>query len=156
MITAPTITTENDITLITLQNCPSELTFIADVFHKIAGFGVDVDMISLAPTHAAYTSISFTINDNDLGKILAFTSELHEKFKIKTIVSSGNCKISVYDQGMKNSPGVAAGVFSAASAANTDIRIITTSEVDISLLVTAADFNETLKAIESSFQAGTC
>lgn len=151
MITAPTITTTNDITLITLQNCPSDLSFTADVFRKIAGFGVDVDMISLAPTHGAYTSISFTIADNDLGKILAFTSDLHDNSNIKTIVSSGNCKISVYDQGMKNSPGVAAGVFAAAAKVETDIRIITTSEVDISLLVTAADFNETLHAIENGF-----
>ena len=33
----------------------------------------------------------------------------------------------------------------------TDIRIITTSEVDISLLVTAADFNQTLQEIEKKF-----
>ncbi|HEX2985946.1 MAG TPA: ACT domain-containing protein [Caproiciproducens sp.] len=150
MITAPTITTVNDITLITLQNCPADLKFIANVFSRIAGFGVDVDMISHAPTQGAFTSVSFTISDNDLGKVLAFTSELHEQSKIKTIVSSGNCKISVYDQGMKNSPGVAAEVFAAAAKADTDIRIITTSEVDISLLVTAADFNETLRMLESS------
>ena len=152
MITTPTITTSNDITLITLQNCPSDLTFIANVFHKIANFGVDVDMISLAPTHGAYTSISFTISDNDLGKILAFTSDLHDNSNIKTIVSSGNCKISVYDQGMKNFPGVAAEVFSAAATVNTDIRIITTSEIDISLLITEADFSETLHAIENTIK----
>lgn len=151
MITSPYITTTSDITLVTLQHCPSDLKFIADVFSRIAGFGVDVDMISLAPTQGAYTSVSFTIADNDLGKILAFTSELHEQSNIKTIVSSGNCKISVYDQGMKNSPGVAAEVFQAAAKVETDIRIITTSEVDISLLVTAADFQTTLKAIESRF-----
>lgn len=147
---APTITTSNDITLITLQNCPSELKFIASVFEKISGMGINVDMISLAPTHGAYTSISFTISDNDLGKILVFTSDLHDNSNIKTIVSSGNCKISVYDQGMRNTPGVAAKVFAAAAKIDTDIRIITTSEVDISLLITAADFDETLSEIERS------
>lgn len=152
MITAPVITTTSDITLITLQNCPSDLTFTANVFRKISEFGVDVDMISLAPTQGAYTSISFTIADNDLGKILAFTSDLHDNANIKTIVSSGNCKISVYDQGMKNCPGVAAHVFAAAAKVETDIRIITTSEIDISLLVTAADFNDTLQAIESELK----
>lgn len=152
MLTVPSITTSSDITLITLQNCPSDLSFIADVFRRIADCGVDVDMISLAPTQGAYTAVSFTISDNALGKVLAFTSELHEKSNIKTIVSSGNCKISVYDQGMKNSPGVAAKVFAAAAAAGTDIRIITTSEVDISLLVTAADFNDALRALESGIK----
>jgi aspartate kinase len=152
MISSPAITTTNDITLITLQNCPADLKFLAGVFHDIAEFGVDVDMISQAPAKGAFTSVSFTISDNDLGKILTFTSELHDKYQLKTIVSSGNCKISVYDAGMKNSPGVAAEVFRAAAIVETDIRLITTSEVDISLLVTAADFNETLHAIESRFQ----
>jgi aspartate kinase len=141
------VTTSGDITLVTLQNCPSELKFTADVFQKIGELGIDVDMISLAPAHGAYTSVSFTISDSDLDKILAFTSELHESASIKTIVSSGNSKISVYDQNMRNCPGVAAKVFEAASSVETDIRLITTSEVDISLLVTAADANDTLAAI---------
>lgn len=148
---SPQITAENDITLITLQNCPSELDFVGKVFQKISQLGVDVDMISLAPTQGASTSISFTIFDNDLDKILGFTSELHEKTNVKAVVSSGNCKISVYDPNMKNAPGVAAQVFLAASAASSDVRIITTSEVDISLLVTAADFTETMKAVKERF-----
>ena len=152
MSAVPTITTSNDITLITLQNCPSDLSFVANIFQRISGFGVNVDMISLAPTHGAFTSISFTIADNDLGKILVFTSDLHDNSNIKTIVSSGNCKISVYDQAMKNTPGIAAKVFAAAAKIETDIRIITTSEVDISLLVTAADFDQTLKEIENGIQ----
>lgn len=147
MNSGPLVTTSGDITLVTLQNCPSELKFTADVFQKIGELGIDVDMISLAPAHGAYTSVSFTISDSDLDKILAFTSELHESASIKTIVSSGNSKISVYDQNMRNCPGVAAKVFEAASSVETDIRLITTSEVDISLLVTAADANDTLAAI---------
>ncbi|MCY1713243.1 ACT domain-containing protein [Caproiciproducens galactitolivorans] len=150
MILEPVITTVNDITLITLQNCPSELSFISNLFQKIADFDVNVDMISLAPTQGAFTSVSFTISDNDLDKILAFTSNLRDTSNIKTIVSSGNCKISVYDQNMKNTPGVAAKVFAAAANIETDIRIITTSEVDISLLITAADFDQTLHEIEKS------
>lgn len=105
-------------------------------------------MISLAPAHGAFTSLSFTIADDDLGRILEYTSELQERHNIKMIVSSGNCKISVYDPHMKNTSGVAAKVFAAAADVSTDVRIITTSEVEISLLVTQADFNETLDAME--------
>ncbi|MCI1956367.1 MAG: hypothetical protein LKJ21_08375 [Oscillospiraceae bacterium] len=151
MALSPKITTEDDITLVTLQNCPSELSFVADVFQKIGGLGVDVDMIDLAPSQGMFTSVSFTIADNDLDKILSFTSKLHDTIQVKAIVSSGNCKISVYDLNMKNSPGVAAQVFAAAASVNSDIRIITTSEVNISLLVTAADFPETLKALKNKF-----
>ena len=80
-----------------------------------------------------------------MGKFLEFT-----KGKMKAVVSSGNSKISIYDEPMRNTPGMAAKVFGAAARANTDIRIITTSEVEIALLVTSADFNETLAAIEEA------
>ncbi|HCC03035.1 MAG TPA: hypothetical protein DHW78_07460 [Ruminococcaceae bacterium] len=142
------INTNSEITLVTLQHCPSDPDFLANVFVNIAGLGVNVDMISLSPNHGSNATVSFTINDEDLGKILKFTSALQEKSTIKTIVSSGNCKINVYDENMVNTPGVAAKVFSAASSVNTDIRIVTTSDVDISLLVTEADFETTLEAIQ--------
>ncbi|HEX3038580.1 MAG TPA: hypothetical protein VHO94_06270 [Oscillospiraceae bacterium] len=147
-----TVTSMNDITLITLHNCPSDILFISGIFNRISEIGINVDMISLAPAHGALTSLSFTISDADLGKILPFTSDLHDRYNIKTIVSSGNCKISVYDPQMKNAPGIAAKVFNAAATVQTDIRIITTSEVEISLLVTEADFNEALSSIEKAMK----
>lgn len=145
-----TVTSTNEITLLTLQSCPSDMTFISGIFQKIAEIGINIDMISLAPAHGALTSLSFTISDMDLGRILEFTSDLHDRNNIKTIVSSGNCKISVYDPAMKNTPGMAAKVFAAAASVQTDIRIITTSEVEISLLVTEADFNEALQSVEEA------
>lgn len=151
MAISPKITTENDITLIVLQNCPPELSFVSGVFQRIGQLGVDVDMIALAPSQGSNTSVSFTISDFDLDKILSFTSELRDTNSIKAIVSSGNCKISVYDSQMVHAPGLAAEFFAAAASANADIRIITTSEVDISMLVTAADFPETLKAMQDRF-----
>ena len=129
------ITTLSDITLVNLQNCPVALNSIAKIFQKISDLGVNVDMISLAPSHGAYTTISFTIDDEDLGKILKFTSALYDNHDIKTIV-------------MKNTPGVAAKVLQAAAEVNTDIRLISTSDVEISMLVTAADFEQTLESIE--------
>ena len=108
------------------------------MFDKIASMGVDVDMISLSPVQSSRTSLSFTIADDDLVKILSYTSKLDDG-SVKSIVSSGNCKITVNDPGMENCPGVAAKVFSQAAKAGTDIRLITTSESQISLLVTKSD-----------------
>ena len=45
---------------------------------------------------------------------------------------------------------MAAKVFTAASASSTDIRIVTTSDVDISILVTEADFHEAFTAIQNA------
>lgn len=144
----PSIVVSDDITLITLQNIPADIDFVSEVFEKIAEMDVDVDMISLSPVQSSMTSLSFTINDDDLIKILGYTSKLNDG-SIKPIVSSGNCKISVNDPGMENCPGVAARIFRCAADVGTDIRLITTSESQISLLVTKSDFDSAYAAIQN-------
>ena len=49
---------------------------------------------------------------------------------------------------METTPGMAAKVFRAAAKASADIRIITTSEVQITLLVTQADFDAVYEEIK--------
>ena len=134
------ISTVDNITLVTLQEFPANVASIAKVLEEISKCGINIDMISMAPTHGATTGLSFTISDEDMIDILA----------IDVIVSSVNHKISVYDPIMKNTPGIAAQVFGAISSTDADIRLITTSEVEISLLVTEADFDTVLAAIQEA------
>ncbi len=145
----PTIIVNDDITLVTLQNIPADMEFVTEVFEKIAEMGVDVDMISLSPVQGSMTGLSFTIKDEELVKILSYTSKLNNG-TIKPIVSSGNCKISVNDPDMENNPGVAAKVFRRAASVHTDIRLITTSESQISMLVTKSDFDSAFNAIQDA------
>lgn len=145
----PIITVCDDITLITLQNIPANINFIADVFDNIASMDVDVDMISLSPVQSSLTSLSFTVKDDCLVKILYYTAKLNNG-KIKAIVSSGNCKISIDDTNMQDCPGVAAKVFRRIADANADIRLITTSESQISVLITKADFDSVFSAVQNA------
>lgn len=147
---ATQVSTVSNITLVTLQGSPATTGFIADALTRISELDINIDMISMPPNHGANAGLSFTIDDDDLIKILAFTKALKEETGIKVIVSSVNHKISVYDPAMKNTPGVAARVFNAIAASDADIRLITTSEVEISLLVTEADYDTVLTAIEKA------
>ena len=142
------ITVDSDITLVTLHNAPSDMEFVATVFEDIAVLGIDIDMIALSPVQGTTTSISFTIQDDDLMKLLSYTSKLKSK-NIKPIVSSGNSIISIYDENMVNNPGVAGKIFRAIANAKTDIRIITTSQVQVSVLVTDAVFEQAYSALST-------
>lgn len=144
------ISTVDNITLVTLVGFPANVDSISHIFEAISKYDINIDMISMAPTHGAFTGLSFTISDNDLIDILAFTTQLKRETDVNVIVSSVNHKISIYDPAMKNTPGIAAQVFSAISGTNADIRLITTSEVEISLLVTEADFDTVLAAIQKA------
>ncbi len=147
-----TISTVENITLVTLQGTPAKIDFIADVFERIASRKINVDMISMSPTHAEVTELSFTISDDDLIETLALTSELKAELSINAIVSSVNRKILVYDAQMKNAYGVASRVFTSIKATDADLRLITTSDTEVSLLVSEADFDTVLKALQTEFK----
>lgn len=142
------IQVSNDITLVTLRNAPADMDFIASVFEDIAALNIDVDMISLSPVQGSSTSVSFTINDDDLMPLLGYTSKLKSK-NIKPIVSSGNSIISLMDDDMADHPGVASKIFRAIADSNIDLRIVTTSQVQVSVLVTDAVFEQAYKALST-------
>lgn len=146
-----TVTTADGITLITMPDVPADINFVAKIFENIASLGINVDMISLTPPQGPNIDLSFTIGDDDLGKLLAYNADRRNngESSIQPVVSSGNCQISVYDPAMETTPGMAAKIFRAAAKASADIRIITTSEVQISLLVTQADFDAVFAEIKA-------
>ena len=153
MNTIQSITVVEDVTLISLQDSPADITLISKIFDMISKSGIDVDMISQTPPHSNMPDLSFTISDDDLGKILEISAKLRElNPDLKLSVRSGNCKISVFGEGMRGCPGVAVRVFKAVADAKADISMITTSEVDISILVAKADFEATLDSVTKAFE----
>ncbi len=142
------VTVSNDITLVTLHNAPADMDFIATIFEDIATLNIDIDMISLSPVQGSTMTVSFTIKDDDLMALLGYTSRLKAK-NIKPIVSSGNSVISLMDDTMEDNPGVAAKIFRAIANNKVDIRIVSTSQVQVSVLVTEADFEQAYKALST-------
>lgn len=135
------ITVREDVALVTLKNSPADMSFISKVFKLISKNSVNVDMISQTAPIGGRINLSFSINGADIGKVLELFAQLRdENPELKTDISAGNCKISIFGEGMRNSPGVAADTFEIIAKLGVDIRLITTSEVDISILVPKSDF----------------
>ena len=146
------ITLTEDVALITLRNSPSDIQFISLVFGKIAGKGINVDMISQTAPQGGKTDLSFTVAEESLGDVLATFAALRGEYPgIKTDISGGNCKISLCGEDMRYTPGVAAKAFEIVADMNINIMIITTSEVDISLLIPKSDYQSFSQAFETAF-----
>ncbi|MBQ5995155.1 MAG: ACT domain-containing protein [Clostridia bacterium] len=146
------ITLVEDVTLISLHDSPADPKLLTQIFQMIYDHGVDVDMISQTPTQNNITDLSFTVNDDCLGKILDVSAQLKEAHpEVKMSVRSGNCKLSVFGDEMRGCPGVALRVFKAINDADADINLITTSEVDISVLVASLDVDNIIKNIREEF-----
>lgn len=145
------INVSNEISLIVLDNVPSDLCFMVGVFTSLAENNVNIDMISQSPAQGAISRLSFTLPDGELANAFKVISEYRETYKdLKFAVSSGNYKISVSGEEMRTQPGVAAKVFSAVAKAQADMRLITTAETEISMLISQPDSETVIAAINSA------
>lgn len=125
-----------DVALVSLSGCPAEIGFFADVLTKVADQGVDVDMITQTPPSGGHVGLCFTLADADIPSLLKVTASLSSAYPgVKTSINGNNCKVSVSDEEMVGRPGYAADLLSRAAAANVEVRLITTSESDVSLLI---------------------
>lgn len=127
-----------NVALVTLRNVPSEGTLIADIFTAISDGGINVDMISQTAPQGGAISLAFTVSTDSVGALLPILNGFKPATPALGVeLTAGMTKLNFSDEGMVRTPGVAAGVFSALSSGGVSSTMITTSTVDISLLIPA-------------------
>jgi aspartokinase len=142
----------DEVTLITIDNIPNNTKTISDIFNAIADEGINIDMISQTIPYRGILNLSFTVSDRDLPRALQVLGTFKKTIpELRTEVNSNNCKLSVYGEAMKELSGVAAKFFTIFSENDIEIKLITTSEVDISCLIDAKDIEKAEAAIKSKF-----
>jgi Aspartokinases len=144
-----TVVNTEDISLVTLNNIPSDISFISDIFSQVADKNINVDIISQSAPMGDLCNLSFTLPDKDLKKVFDIIKNIRTNNPdIKSIISSSNCKITVYGEKMRTEAGIAAKVFKIAADLMADVCIINTSETDISILVSNIDAENIVQKIK--------
>lgn len=132
-----------NVTLITILEVPNEISKIAYIFSEIAKNEINIDMINQSTAYGGKLSLSFTVDSSLLQSVLTVIADLKKTIpSIKTDVSSGNVKIIFYGETMREHSGVAAAVLEKLSLQNIGSKLITSSEVDISVLVNENELDQ--------------
>lgn len=140
------LTVSENVTLITLINIPSSQGNIAKIFLALANNNINVDMISQTSPLKGTVNISFTFSDNEVHHAIQALKQFKKNIPTLRIeVNSNNTKLSLYGEGMKTTPGVAAKTLEILAENDIDIIMITTSEIDISYLIYASDQNKAIQ-----------
>jgi aspartokinase len=141
-----------DVALVTVVNIPNKMDIICELFNAIAAQNINIDLINQAPPYRGIINLSFSISISDIVK----TIETLNKFKkdisaLMVEIDADNAKIAVSGEQMRNVPGVAARLFSVLAKNGVDIKLISTSETDISYLVYMKDVDRAVKAIKEEY-----
>ncbi|MCH5195459.1 MAG: aspartate kinase [Oscillospiraceae bacterium] len=139
--------TEN-VSAVSFYNVPLDRTIMEDTLRIVANAGINVDMISMTAPTSEIFSFGFTVNDDDIPKLLGVVKELREKDCVSPMINSSNRKIVIKTGEMTETVGFAARVFEILNRLEAMILMITTSVDEISVLIRNADADAVCSAFE--------
>jgi aspartokinase len=150
------ITVTYNVALITVDNLPGDMRLISQILGTVAAQDVNIDMISQSPFFRGIMNFSFTIPSEDIAKVIGVLNKFKNMVPGLVIeVDSDNTKLTVYGEHMKFLPGVAARIFAVIAEKGIEIKLITTSESEISFLLYEKDIDSTSDAIRTEFGMNT-
>jgi aspartate kinase len=122
---------------LTILGVPDKPGVAYQILGPIADANIEVDMIvqNIAPDGAT-TDFTFTVNRNDFRKALAILEETAKKLGAREVSGDNKIvKISLVGVGMRSHAGIASTMFAALAKEGVNIRMISTSEIKISVVV---------------------
>jgi aspartate kinase len=142
---------EAKMTLIRVADRPG---VAAAIFGPLSDAGVNVDMIIQNISEEGFTDMTFSCPVNQVKRAEKAISDAHDKgdFSFSEIVVDDDvAKVSVVGIGMRSHAGVAAQMFAALARENINIKVITTSEIKISVLIDRKYMELAVQALHAAF-----
>jgi aspartate kinase len=147
------VTCDKNQALVAVLGMPDEPGSAAKVFTRLSNEGISVDMIIQSTGKAINTNdIAFTVNTWDLQNAQGLMDKLLGDLGAKSVkIDDQIAKISIVGVGMIDRPGIASGMFEALAEADVNIKMISTSEIKISVLVDKVNADKAVQAIHAKF-----
>jgi len=137
---------------VTILGVPDKPGTSLEIFSKIAGKAISVDMIVQNVGADGIADISFSVLTDDLRQTLKAVEAAAVELAAEGVAhDDAVAKVSVVGLGMAEQTGVARRMFRALADAQVNILMITTSEIKISVLVARDEAVSALRAVHQAF-----
>ena len=143
---------EAKMTLISVADRPG---IAAAIFGPLAEAGVNVDMIVQNISEEGRTDMTFSCPTDQVARAEKAMAEAMASGDINyhdLVTDNGVAKISVVGIGMRSHAGVAAKMFAALQDEGINIKVITTSEIKISVLIDRKYMELAVQALHDAFE----
>ncbi|MFW2542474.1 aspartate kinase [Primorskyibacter sp. 2E107] len=143
---------EAKMTLVSVADRPG---IASAIFTPLAEAGVNVDMIVQNISDEGRTDMTFSCPTNQVARAEQAMEAAKEKGDINfhsIIADTSVCKISVVGIGMRSHTGVAAKMFRILASEGINIKVITTSEIKISVLIDRKYMELAVQALHDAFE----
>ncbi len=139
---------------LTILGVPDQPGVAYKILGPIADANIEVDMIiqNIAADEAT-TDFTFTVHRNDYQRALAILKDTAEAMAARQVTGDDRiAKISIVGVGMRSHAGIASKMFAALAKEGINIRMISTSEIKISVVVDEKYLELAVRALHSAFE----
>ena len=143
---------EADIVRLTIGYKSYEEASLAEIFSVLADARINVDIIVQAVIDSVSPTISFTIAKEEFANALRVleSSKLSLGFSFADF-EVGLAKVSIIGSGMVTNPGVAARMFDRLRAEHIPVKMVSTSEIKVSVVVPQDEMVNAANALHEEF-----
>lgn len=144
---------ESDIIRLTIGYDSYETASLAEVFSVLAKNDINVDIIVQAVIDNVKPTFSFTIAKDEFAESLRVleSSKLSLGFSFADF-EVGLAKVSIVGSGMASNPGVAARMFARLGKEHIPVKMVSTSEIKVSVVVPQEEMVRAANVLHDEFQ----
>jgi len=125
----------------------------AAILGPIGDADIEVDMIVQNVGSDGLADFTFTVSKKDFNKALQVIEKLRKKIKYEDVISARNIvKVSLIGVGMRSHAGIAGQMFTCLAKKKINIRMISTSEIKISVVIDQKNLENAVKALHNEFK----
>lgn len=146
------VTSEKEQVIITIRGINNKPGRAFEIFSILEKHNISVDIIVQSNGANNMADISFTVAESDKDETIKILEAHREAISAKDITFEDKvAKVSIVGAGMATHPGVASLMFEALYDAGVNIKMISTSEIKISVVVGENDVESAIVAIHDKF-----
>lgn len=141
-----------DVARITLNAIKTGPGTLSKIFKPLAEKGISVDVIVESGAGGGAADIAFTVRKADFDETLKIAGEVAESLEGEVEGEMDLGKVSVIGTGMLNRPGYAARMFDSLGEAGIPIRLVSTSEIQVTCVIAADKVEEAVRRLHRDFE----
>ncbi|WP_273844535.1 aspartate kinase [Rubrobacter calidifluminis] len=141
-----------DVSRITLRGIRTGPGTLSKVFEPLAGRGISVDVIVESANRAGISDVAFTVRRGDYEEARELAGEVASSLGGEAEGELGLAKVSVVGTGMLNRPGYAARMFASLGRAGIPIRMVSTSEIQVTCVIPVERVEEAVRSLHRDFE----
>ncbi len=137
---------------IAVTQVPHEAGVAHALFAPLSHAAIEVDMIVINAPRDGRVDLSFTVHRDDYARALELARSAAAKYAGATVSGDDRvAKLAVVGSGMRSHAGVAATLFETLGKESINVRLVSTSEIKISVLVAEGDLEHSVRALHAAY-----